>query len=320
MPSLIVSSAESDLRLDVFLAAKTGKSRSFIQEQLKAGRIQINSQKGTKASTRLNEGDHILFELEDSATSTLTPIPGPIEILFEDDHLLVINKSQGVVIHPAPGHSTDTLVHHLLHYLSHESLFKSPPDLRPGIVHRLDKGTSGVLLIAKNREVQEALSQQFKERQVTKVYECFVWGQLIRSGTLTTSIGRDRVHRKKMSSKTQKARSAETRFSPQKTFRHVTHLEVYPLTGRTHQIRVHLSEFGHSILGDSLYGKGATAKRVSNMDPELTAFIKSANHTFLHARSLTFSHPITSKEQHIEAPRPETFNQLLDLLNKKDCL
>jgi len=320
MPSLIVSTEDSDQRLDVFLASKTGKSRSFIQEQLKAGRIRLNSNSQAKASTRVHEGDHILFELESEPTLSLTPVPGPLEILFEDDHLLVINKAQGVVIHPAPGHSSDTLVHHLLHYLNHESLFKSPTDFRPGIVHRLDKGTSGVLLIAKNREVQEALSGQFKERQVTKNYECIVWGQLIRSGALKTSIGRDRIHRKKMSSKTQKSRSAETRFSPKKTFRHFTHLEVYPLTGRTHQIRVHLSEFGHSIVGDSLYGKGLTTKRIATIDSELSAFMKGAEHTFLHARALTFLHPVTSQTQHFEAPRPLLFDRFLELLNQKDLL
>lgn len=318
MPCLTVSSEDCNQRLDLYLASKTGKSRSFIQDQLKAGKVHLNDQKALKASTRLNVGDKISFELDSDTPSSLTPVPGNLEILFEDEHFLVLNKAQGVVIHPAPGHSSDTLVHHLLHYLGQEQLFQTPTDIRPGIVHRLDKGTSGVLLIAKNREIQEALSAQFKERTVTKIYECVVWGQLTKDGTLRSSIGRDRVHRKKMSSKTKKARSAETRFSPKNTFRHVTHLEVHPLTGRTHQIRVHLSEFGHSILGDPLYGKGITAKRISDMDVELADLIRNTPHTFLHARAIHLFHPKSRDPLYFEAPRPAVFDHLLDLLQNKD--
>jgi len=320
MSVFLVSPEESNERLDVFLASKTGKSRSVIQEQVKAGAVRINEKPTTKAATRLNSGDSVAFELMEPPAPSLAPVEGTLDIIFEDEYLLVLNKAQGIVIHPAPGNTSHTLVHHLLHHLHQESLFQTNLDLRPGIVHRLDKGTSGVLLVAKTREVQDALSLQFKNRSVKKTYECVVWGQLIRKGALKSSIGRDRIHRKKMSSKTQKARMAETHFAPLKTYRHATHLEVTPLTGRTHQIRVHLSEFGYSIIGDPLYGKGPTPKRLESLDSELAAFIKKAPHTFLHARSLSFLHPVSQEQKFFEAPRPLIFNHFLELLNGKDAI
>lgn len=320
MPTLKfhVTSEHSGQRLDVFLAAQTQKSRTLIQEHFKAQRITLNSRQLSKVSVRISPGDEVSIELHEEQQINLEPVKAPLNIIFEDEHLLVINKSQGVVIHPAAGHRGDTLVHHLLHYLGNPQDFINSSPTRPGIVHRLDKGTTGVLLIAKNRAVQDALSNQFKNREVKKVYECLVWGPINRPGVLKNPIGRDKIHRKKMSSKTSLGRTAETRFSPAANFRSFTHLMVFPLTGRTHQIRVHLSEFGHSILGDPLYGKGLTAKRSEDLTENLKTILSQLKYPLLHASQLTFTHPISKNTLEFNAPKPNFFNELLAVLEREN--
>ncbi|MFM8269233.1 MAG: RluA family pseudouridine synthase [Pseudomonadota bacterium] len=312
----IVTPEFSGQRLDIFLANQTKQSRTRIQEHLKNKRVTLNSNLSYKVSVRIQSGDEVGIELLDDPPSTLEPVNAPLDIIFEDEHLLVLNKAQGVVVHPAAGHRCDTLVHHLLHYLGEAKEFLDSSSVRPGIVHRLDKGTSGVLLIAKNRQVQEALSQQFKNREVKKVYECIVWGQIKRQGTLRNAIGRDRIHRKKMSSKTSKGRAAETRFEPMETFLNFTHLLVFPLTGRTHQIRVHLSEFGHSIVGDPLYGKGLTAKRSEEISTSINDTIRTVEQPFLHASQLSFFHPVNQEVMEFKATPPASFSNFLNLLKR----
>lgn len=317
--NFLIEKADAGIRLDLFLTSKLGKSRSAVQDSLKAGVVQINSTIVTKASTKLREGDRIVIqETEAEEKLELAPVPGDLDILYEDEALLVLNKAQDVVIHPAAGHKGNTLVHHLLHYFAEHPSFHSISPVRPGIVHRLDKGTSGVLVIAKNRQVQDHLSAQFKARTVEKQYECLVWGTVHRSGTLKNPIGRDRTHRKKMSSKTSTPRASETTFNPLHHFTHFSHLLVQPKTGRTHQIRVHLSEFGHSIVGDPLYGKGLTSKREESLDPNITDFLKSIQLPFLHARSLSFAHPTTGERLSFTAARPDSFETFLELLKTKD--
>ncbi len=316
----IVAAEDSGQRIDVFLAGQTQKSRTVIQEHLKKNCVTINSQPLTKYSIRIQAGDEVAIDLLEDEGLALEPVEAPLSILFEDEHLLVINKEQGIVVHPAAGHRGDTLVHHLLHYLGESDSFVSSSSIRPGIVHRLDKGTSGVLLVAKNREVQDSLSHQFKNREVKKVYEALVWGQIQREGVLKNAIGRDRVHRQKMSSKTSQGRSAETRFKPSEIFRSYTHLLVFPLTGRTHQIRVHLSEFGHSIVGDPIYGKGLTAKRSEEISDGIRQVMANLEHPFLHARTLTFTHPLSKQVLEFEAPRPKSFDTILALLRAENSL
>lgn len=322
MPTLkfIVAPEHADQRIDVFLAAQTKKSRTVVQEQLKNNRVSLNSRPLTKHSIRLQTGDEVSINFLEEEHPSLEPVEGPLNIIFEDEHLLVINKEQGVVVHPAAGHRGDTLVHHLLHYLGESHSFVASTSVRPGIVHRLDKGTSGVLLVAKTRYVQDALSHQFKEREVKKEYESLVWGKILREGVLKNPIGRDRVHRQKMSSKTSQGRSAETRFRPVEIFQSFTHLMVFPLTGRTHQIRVHLSEFGHSIVGDPTYGKGLTAKRSDEISAAIKESLLNLEHPFLHAHKLTFTHPVSKQVLQFEAPRPKTFDNVLDLLRKENSL
>lgn len=314
-----VKSSDAGIRLDRFLVLYSQQSRTLIQEHLKKGAVFVNSKTISKPAHKLREGDIVTITLDlNESSTTLTAIPGDLDIIFEDPELLIINKRQGVVVHPASGHRGDTLVHHLLHYLQNNPAYAESDTTRPGIVHRLDKGTSGILIVAKNRKAQEQISEQFKRRLVKKHYECLVWGQIQRPGKLKTAIGRDKIHRKKMSSKTRAPRQAETQFEPLEQFLHFTHLRVSPLTGRTHQIRVHLAEFGHSIVGDSLYGKGMTQKRQETLNPQLAEALNQNTMTFLHAQSIAFNHPTTQAPLSFEAPLPENFRTLLENLRGLD--
>jgi len=313
----LIETEEIGSRLDQFLALRSQKARTYIQELIQAGGVSVNDRKITKPSYKLKRSDRVLVDFtEHKSQPDLIPVPGDLSILFEDTFLLVLNKAQGTVVHPASGHFGDTLVHHLLHHLGkgHQSLDES--QVRPGIVHRLDKGTSGVLLVAKNREVQEKLSQQFKDRTVEKSYDCIVWGQVTRKGTLNSPIGRDRKHRHKMSSDTTHGRASETSFSPISVFELFSHLKVFPKTGRTHQIRVHLSEWGHPIVSDPVYSRGLTPKRKQSLPTDTLSFLSEVPHPFLHASSLAFTHPISQKRMLFHAPLPSLFQAFLKLLGK----
>jgi len=305
-------------RLDAFLAEKTGKSRSFIQEQIKSSRVKINSIVCTKASYRLKENDLVTLEsVEISEPSHLTPTQGALNILFEDEHLLALNKSAGVIVHPGAGQKENTLVHHLLYYLNSKD-FSGMSKERPGIVHRLDQGTTGVLLVAKTEGTQNLLSSMFKNRTIKKSYQAVTYGKMNLSGTIDSPIGRDRKDRKKISSKTQKARPALTQWKSIERFQHFTHVALFPLTGRTHQLRVHLSENGFPIVGDPTYGKG---KVKGSLIPEpIPQVISQLDHTFLHAFSLEFTHPITNAPIAITAPPPEDFQSFLTLLKTHDSV
>jgi 23S rRNA pseudouridine1911/1915/1917 synthase len=220
-----------------------------------------------------------------------------------------------VVVHPAAGHRGETLVHHLLHYLKNDSAFREISEDRPGIVHRLDRGTSGVLLVAKNRAVQENLSRQFKHRTIKKEYECVCWGVPRPEGTVDTPIGRDTRDRKKMSSRTASGRAALTRWKTHQAFRHFAHLALFPHTGRTHQLRVHLAESGFPIVGDALYGRA----RRPILPPRVTALVDATSETYLHARRLTLLHPTRGESMTLEAHRPGVFEAFLQLLRKDDA-
>lgn len=315
----IVRELDDETRIDLFLSRKTGESRALIKEHIEGAKFRLNGKIVEKPATLLKIGDQIEGEITETLReSTLEPKPGNLEIVFEDADFLAINKAQGVVVHPAPGHQGDTLAHYLLHYLSQNSAFSSLSPVRPGIVHRLDRGTSGLILVAKNRSTQERLSDMFKERQIQKEYRCVVWGRTKDRGLIREAIGRDRVHRQKMSSKTTKGRAAQTEWNRLSQFAHFSYLQVLPKTGRTHQIRVHLSESGHPIVGDPLYGRGATAKRTEGLQPALRAQVIETKATFLHAYGLKFAHPRSGEAIELTAPLPAGFRSLLELLATED--
>lgn len=307
---------DDSVRADLFLSRKTGQSREFVQEQIKAERVLRNGAILTKAAQKVVPGDVLTGHFEERPASNLTPVEFPLEVLHEDADLIVINKPQDMVVHPAVGYTGPTLVHYLLHYLKHDSRFPELSDTRPGIVHRLDRGTSGVILIAKNRPALESLSAQFKDRQVKKQYEALVWGKMKEKGMFQSEIGRDTKDRKKMSSKTNKGREAVTEYQLGRAYAHFSHVALFPLTGRTHQLRVHLSEAGFPIVGDPLYSKRAAGRKRAHLPEAIRGAVEALKHPFLHARRLDFTHPVTKKLIRCEASRPKEFDAFLENLKK----
>lgn len=310
--------AEASERLDQFLARASGQSRAFVQRHIDEGRVRVNGQIPRKAGEKLKAGDCVTGAFAAPPPSELAPEKGDLDILFEDEELLALNKPQGVAVHPAPGHRTGTVVHFLLHHLKDQPFFHSPDSARPGIVHRLDLGTSGVLVIAKTRRAQEGLSGQFKSRTIKKQYECLAWGDPGSSGRIELPIGRHRIDRKRMSSRSTKTRDALTDWQRISRFSNVTHLALFPRTGRTHQLRVHLSESGHPIVGDSLYMRRSAQGWRGKLRPEVASFVDTIKHPFLHAKRLTLSHPVSGETLVFEAPHPAAFSELLTMLRKFD--
>ena len=233
-----------------------------------------------------------------------------LDILYEDDELMVINKAAGMVVHPAPGHYTGTLVSAVLHHLGIAGV---TGDMRPGIVHRLDKGTTGVMVVTKNEISQRHLCNQFKNRKVGKFYQAIVFGSFKqKSGTINKAIGRDTIHRRKFSSKTRFARDAVTHYEVARQFNGLALVTVRLETGRTHQIRVHLSENHHPVAGDTVYG--AKSFHSSIKDETVLAVLEEVQRPLLHAWRLSFLHPESGKKMTFEAPLPEDFRSVLGLL------
>jgi len=307
---LTVSGVDAGLRLDRFLTEKTGISRSRLARWLKAGQVRV---KGTvrPASYRVREGDRVVLTLPPPEPTGLAPEPRPLEILYEDDELLVVNKPPGLVVHPGAGHRGGTLLNALL---AHCPELAAVGDIsRPGLVHRLDKDTSGLLVAAKSALAHAGLVQQFQERRVEKTYLALVWGRLPeREGEITGVIGRHPTARQKMSTRPRRGKEAVT------TWRVVEELpggltlvELSPKTGRTHQLRVHLAALGHPVVGDATYGGGAA--RFQSL-PRLAGVRKLVSRQLLHAWRLSFTHPQSGARLTFEAPLPEDFRRVLESL------
>ncbi|HIE32469.1 MAG TPA: RluA family pseudouridine synthase [Thermodesulfobacteriaceae bacterium] len=298
---LKVDTEDAGKRLDAFLAEKIPElTRSRIKRLVAEGLIEIKGVGELKASRKVRTGEEIMVRVPPPEEVSLEPEEVPFEILYEDGDLAVIVKPPGVVVHPGAGHLKGTLVHGLLKRLS--GLSGVGGELRPGIVHRLDKDTSGLMVVAKNDRAHLRLTAMFKGREVEKWYLALVHGvPEPRAGRINVPIGRHPVHRKKMMAGAPRGREADTFYRMREAFRRAALLEVRPLTGRTHQIRVHLSYIGHPIVGDSLYGgrrpQGPKAER-----------------QMLHAWRLSFEHPIAGEKLSFEAPPPPDFQKLLEEL------
>jgi len=259
-----------------------------------------------KANLAVKAGDRITVDVPEAAPSTAVAEDIPLTIVYEDPDLVVVDKPAGMVVHPAAGHDSGTLVNALLHRI--KDLSGIGGELRPGIVHRLDKGTSGLMVVAKNDHAHESLSRQFAEREVEKEYGALVWGVVQAGRRIDLPIGRDPNDRQKMSARSRRARHAVTRITRARHYRGVTLCQVAIQTGRTHQIRVHLSAIGHPIVGDATYG-GRKARIAADLRPVL-----SLERPFLHAHRLVFTHPTDGRRMEFESPLPQDLQAVLDAI------
>ena len=294
----IIVEEDSKKRIDAYIAEKTEYSRVAVQRLIDEGKITVNG-KITKASYKVQLNDEIEVEKVEAKEISLEAQDIPLDVLYEDGDIIVINKPKGMVVHPANGNPDGTLVNAVM-AICKDSLSGIGGEIRPGIVHRLDKDTSGVIIVAKNDKAHINLSEQIKNHEVEKTYIALVRGHVPENeATINMPIGRSTKDRKKMAV-TKSGKNAVTHFKVLKRHNNYTLLEVKIETGRTHQIRVHLAEIGYPIIGDSVYSNGKNEWQVEGQ--------------CLHAKSIKFKHPITKKEMFIEAPLPEYFQKIIDEL------
>lgn len=294
---------QSHARLDLWLTESVaGHSRSRWQALIKEGRVTVNGA-SCKANQKICAGDCIEWAVPDATDAEPQAEEIALNILYEDRHLIVLNKPAGLVVHPAVGNETGTLVNALLHHC--KDLTGIGGEKRPGIVHRLDKDTSGVIAVAKNEAAMAELSRQFKEHETEKEYLAVVWGVPYgKRGTIETTIGRHPVHRKKMAANVRNGREAVSHFEVLEAFGEAALVRVKIETGRTHQIRVHMAHIKNPVIGDTVYGRG----RASGIQAE---------RQMLHAAKLALSHPKSGKPMVFEAPLPEDMENLLNQLRAR---
>lgn len=286
-------------RLDKALSTLTGESRSLVQMLIKKQAVLVNGEK-TKANYKVKTGDELSYEIEEPEELLVSPENIPLDIYYEDADVLVVNKPQGMVVHPSAGHSTGTLVNALLYHCTDLSGINGV--IRPGIVHRIDKDTSGLLMVAKNDAAHESLSEQLKAKTSDRIYLALVHGDIKhQKGTIEAPIGRAKEDRKKMAVVAD-GKEARTHFEVLERFGDYTLVKCELDTGRTHQIRVHMKYIGHPLAGDPKYGPKNTL---------------AGNGQFLHASELGFLHPRTGGALHFKAPLPENFEAALKQLREK---
>lgn len=296
-----VEEACRDVRLDKFLSQYLeGYSRSFLQKLIKEDKVTVNNG-ACKASYRLTPGEHLQIHIPEPEQISIEPENIPLDILYEDGDIIVVNKPKRMVVHPAPGHYSGTLVNALM-YHCRDSLSGINGVMRPGIVHRIDQDTTGVLVVCKNDTAHQSLAEQLKEHSITREYQTIVHGHIKASeGTVEGSIGRHPVDRKKMAMNVRNGKPAVTHYQVIDELNHqYTYISCRLETGRTHQIRVHMASLGHPILGDNLYGPSKCPFKLQGQT--------------LHAKILGFVHPTTGEYMEFEAPLPDYFEKLLQKL------
>ena len=294
---------DNDLRIDKYLADEMNDlSRSHIQKLIKEGNICVNN-KPVKANYRLSFDDLVEVTIPELKEPEILAEDITLDVLYEDKDIIIVNKPKQMVVHPAPGHYSGTLVNALMHHCGNE-LSGINGVMRPGIVHRIDMDTTGSLLVCKNDFSHQKLALQLKEHSINRVYEAIVHGNIKEDeGTVNAPIGRHPTDRKKMSTHARQSREAITHYKVLNRFGNFTHIECKLETGRTHQIRVHMSSIGHPLLGDSVYGPAKCP-------------IKNLQGQTLHARTLGIVHPRTGEYLEINAPLPEYFTSLLSSLSR----
>jgi 23S rRNA pseudouridine1911/1915/1917 synthase len=308
-----VESSQIGQRLDVFLPQKDNSlSRSQAKRAIAEGDVLVNDIL-PKPSQRLKEGDIVKLAQRPAMTSKALPQEIPLDIVYEDEAIIVVNKEAGMVVHPAPGNYEKTLVNALLFHC--RDLSGIGGILRPGIVHRLDKGTSGLIVAAKSDAAHRALAAQFKNHEVNKLYIALVWGDIRGDqGDIELPVGRHPGDRKKMSTKSKRGRDAITHWKVRERYGLATLLHVEIKTGRTHQIRVHLSDMGYLVVGDVVYGNVSKIRTVT--DRVLKNSFKALNRHALHAARLSFFHPISKDKISFESEMPKDMKDLCDHLRK----
>jgi 23S rRNA pseudouridine1911/1915/1917 synthase len=308
---LVVEEDHDGLRLDQFLTAVLiGQSRSQIQRLIKEGRVTAASGASVRASTAVSQGDRYVVDVPDLRPAVPTAEALPLRIVFEDRDVVVLDKPAGMVVHPGAGHASGTLVNALLHHV--KDLSGVGGEARPGIVHRLDRGTSGLMVVAKHDKAHQELSRQFQDREVEKEYMALVWGVVQPGRRIDDPIGRDPKDRQKMSTRARRARSAVTRVTFAQHFKGVSLIKVAIATGRTHQIRVHLSAIGHPIVGDQTYG--GVHRRVGH---NLRAVMR-LERPFLHACRLAFTHPGDGRRVEFDSPLPPELETIVEAIAEKE--
>lgn len=303
--TVVVGEEQAGHRLDQALSALLPQySRSYLQRLIKDGRVSALGTPVTRPSHVVAVGDLLAIQVPPPEPATPEPQALPVDVVYEDADLVVVNKPAGMVVHPAAGHADGTLVNALLHHV--DDLSGIGGERRPGIVHRLDRGTSGLMVVAKHDRAHEAIGQQFHDREVEKSYTTLVWGVVQAGRRIEEPIGRDPANRLKMTTRARRARTAVSRITRAESLAGVTLAQVAISTGRTHQIRVHLSAIGHPIVGDALYG--GVRRRVA---PHLKA-VARLERPFLHAAHLAFRHPVDGRWMAFDAPLPADLESVLE--------
>lgn len=307
-----VTSSDANIRLDIFLSQKLPDiTRSRIKNLIEDGRVCLNG-KPVKAGAKIKTGDRIDIVIPEPQPIKAEPEKIPLDVLYEDSHIIVINKPHGLTVHPGAGRRAGTLVNALLYHC--KDLSGIGGALRPGIVHRIDKDTSGVLVVAKTDKSHQFLAKQFKEHSIKRKYLTLVWGMVKNDeGTIDLPIGRHLSERKKMSVRTTRGRRAVTHYKVNKRFDNFTLIEATLETGRTHQIRVHLSSIHHPVVGDPVYGK---KNMPAGLSPKLTALLKNFQRQALHAQTLGIVHPETQKYMEFTSPLPDDMKNIINALEQ----
>jgi len=315
---LVIDKQCSSKRLDVFISSKiTDLSRTRIKNLILNGMVKINNQICYEPSKKINLKNNLIIEIPPPKKTNIKPYNYNLDIIFEDNDIIILNKPAGLVVHPGAGNTENTLVNALVNYCK-KSLSTIGGELRPGIVHRLDKDTSGLLVVAKNDIAHINLSKQFSDHTINRKYEALVWGTLRpQKGIVKSYITRSNRNRQLMEVSQTKGKSAVTNYKTLEIFQNnkvptLSLIECKLGSGRTHQIRVHMSYKNNPIVGDKLYKK--KNKKFKRIDMELNSIMKNIDRQFLHAKSLGFVHPLSNKEVHFEIPLPKNLSKLVKKL------
>ena len=318
--NLISEKNNNKIRVDIFIKKKeTSLSRTRIKNLILNKKLKVNNKVICNPSYKIIAKDKISLEIPEPIKTSLKPYNYKLDIIYEDGDLLVINKLAGISIHPGPGNYDNTIVNALVHYCD-GNLSNIGDELRPGIVHRIDKDTSGLVVIAKNNNAHENLSMQFNKHTIARVYQLLVWGKLRpQSGCIKTLIKRSSKNRQLMEASQFKGKIAVTNYKTLEVFENekiptLSLVECRLETGRTHQIRVHMSYKGNNILGDKKYRK--KFKKFKNIDPDLERTILKLNRQFLHAKTLGFTHPVNGKVIEFSSFLPQELENILKKLRK----